>query len=426
MPDDLQAIVQRMVEAGESESDIALVIQHAKAQPTANAEAKPDLGRFGGYKMIGDAVVSAVKGAAKHPIATGALLGGAVAAPVTGGASIPAAMAAAGLGGAGGAGLGMLYNAVAGQEDSPTTAKGVLGRMGTEGALQAGMEGGGRVLAKGAQALAGQMYRGALRPAASIRAKYPNVVEQGLEDAVVVGPRSAPVKAKRLAMASKGDADTIRAAAQAAGSGPVPRSELTAPLMQMARESRRAAELTGGSVRRNMHGQPIDDAVEIVQRARSLKPTYALDEAHEAARILNDRADAAFRMEQRGGTPRSVQANMDQALARAFSGGVKARVPGLAEVNKTTSTRMGLSKALGAAAERPGVLGNIMAGSTGIGTYANTNDPEKAMLSALAMKGLFSPRGLSTGAIGLHQVGKLPISNAARAAFLARLFGQDE
>lgn len=389
----------------------------ASAPAPAAEPAKPhgDLGRYGGYKMIGDAAMRLLKSAKEHPIETGALVGGAVAAPFTGGASVPAAVAAAGLGGAGGAGLGMLYNAIAGEEASPTTAGGVLTRMGTEGATQAAAELGGRAVQGGLKAVAGQAYRGALRPAASVRAKYPNVVERGLEDAIVVGPRSAPVKARNLAMASKAEGNAMREAAQAGGAGPIPRSELRGPLMEMARESKRAAKLTGVP----------DESAAIVQRARSLQPSYALDEGHEAARILNDRADAAFRAEQRSGVTRGVEANMDKALARAFSGGVKDRVPGLAETNQVTSTRMGLAKALQAAAERPGVLGNLMAGSTGVGTYALTGDADKAMAASLALKGLSSPRALSTVGIGLNKAAAMPVANTFRAALLAKLLGEE-
>jgi hypothetical protein len=392
---------------GMPEQEIAAAVQSlSQAEPPQG-----DLGRFGGYKRIGDAV----KGAAKHPIETGALIGGAVAAPLTGGASLLPAMAAAGLGGAGGAGLGMIYNALFGEQDSPTTAPGVIKRMGGEGVAQAGVQGGGQLVSKALKAIGTQAYRGALRPSAAIRAKTPNVVEQGIEDGLMVGPRSSAVKAKGLMMQSKSNADQLRATAQAAGAGPVPRAELRKPLMEMARESQNASRLTGIG----------DDSAAIVERARKLKPSYGLDEAHEAGRILNTRADAAFKAEQRGGVPRGVEANVDQALARAFSGGVKDRVPGMAEANQLTSNRFGLSKALNAAAERPSVLGNIMAGSTGVGTFAQTRDLDSSIGSALAVKGLFSPRSLSAAGIGLDRASAVPFAQAIRAALIAKLSGEE-
>jgi len=405
---------------GMSEQDITKAVDDLSShggQAAQPAEKPPaDLGRYGGYKMIGDAVIGAAKSAWKHPIETGALIGGAAAVPLTGGLSALPAIAAAGLGGAGGAGLGMIANAVGGQEASPTTAGGVVKRMGTEGATQAASELGGRAIQGALKGVATQMYRGALRPPARLAGKYPNVVQQGIDDALIVGPTSSVGQAKGLMKESRAAADTLRSSAQSAGAGAVPRAELRKPLMQMARDAQEATRLTGVA----------DDAPAIVDRARRLQPSYPLDEAHEAGRILNDRADAAFRMEQRGGTPRGVEANVDQALARAFSGAVKDRVPGMAAQNALTSSRFGLSKALEAAANRPHVLGNLMAGTAGVGTYFGTGDKEQALMASLAMKGLSSPRALSTGAIGLSRMAKAPVANLFRTALLASLGQQDE
>jgi hypothetical protein len=47
-------------------------------------------------------------------------------------------------------------------------------------------------------------------------------------------------------------------------------------------------------------------------------------------------------------------------------------------------------------------------------------------MASLAMKGLSSPRALSTGAIGLSRMAKAPVANLFRTALLASLGQQDE
>lgn len=366
--------------------------------------------------MLGERDPTVMNAVREHPIESGAMLGGAVAAPLTGGASIPAAMAAAGLGGAGGAGLGMIANAIAGQADSPTTAGGVLSRMGSEGATQATAEGAGRLVSKGAQAIAKQMYRGALRPSAAIRLKYPNVIEQGLADKAVVGSQQAPLRMRGMMTASRDAADAMVEQQAARDAAAIPREDITRGLTRVEQTAEDTAKAAGLP----------SEASRVTERAAALPESFSLQEAHRSGRLLSDKADAAFKAAQRGGPPPSLDAQIDKALASGYSNAVKDRVPGLAAQNAITSTRYGLAKALNAAAERPSVLGNIVAGTTGVGTFANTQDPEKALLSALAVKGMFSPRGLSTGAIGLNMAAKAPISNIFRAALLSKLFGQEE
>ena len=68
----LQAIVQRMVEAGESEENIKLVIQHAKQSEPAGPEGSA-VGRFASNLGAALNPVTAVKGlaeAARHPVNT--------------------------------------------------------------------------------------------------------------------------------------------------------------------------------------------------------------------------------------------------------------------------------------------------------------------------------------------------------------------
>lgn len=197
--DELRGIVQRMIEAGEPEENIATVIQHFSAQSTPEPK---------WYEPGGDTVLDNVRSVAAlpgkaldyvrgHPAQAGAMAGGIAAVPLTGGASMLPAMAAAGLGGAGGAGLGMIAGAAAGSPNIPSTPGGVLGTMASQGAQQAGMEGVGQVapaMLRGSM----RLMQSALKPTQSLANARPGagfgtkeaIAEAVLKEGRIVSPGS--------------------------------------------------------------------------------------------------------------------------------------------------------------------------------------------------------------------------------------------
>lgn len=264
--------------------------------------------------------------------------------------------------------------------------------------------------------LAKPLYRGALRPGAAIRAKTPNVVERGLADRILVGPKGAKGKALEGVKASKAEAD--RLVAGSTGAPPVTRRDARQGLMP---------EMDAAK-RRIRAGLP-DERRAIAERASGLPKSATVQEAHEIARTLNDVADPAFKAANRGGAPVNIKDRMNKALAQTYSGAVKDRVPGLADVNRTTMDRMGLAKALGAAAERPSVLTNVAATGVGAGElFRSGGDPGNALLAGLAVKGAASPRALSGAALGADAVGRHPaaMTNSVRALLMALLGGDDQ
>lgn len=130
----LDSIVQRMVQAGESDDNIRAVVadfsqKYSAPQQTQPAQTTPAELPF---SRIGKFVINAVK---NNPATTGAIVGGTLAAPLTGGMSLLPTMATLGSASALGAGVGQVAS---GQQPDPE-------RMAVEGAL--GMAGPGLVRA---------------------------------------------------------------------------------------------------------------------------------------------------------------------------------------------------------------------------------------------------------------------------------------
>lgn len=77
-PDQQKAIVQRMIDAGESEENIATVIQHFKTTPPPTAEAKTGKATLGDYFRLAfpqvDAAIGVAKGAASTAVGLGELV----------------------------------------------------------------------------------------------------------------------------------------------------------------------------------------------------------------------------------------------------------------------------------------------------------------------------------------------------------------
>lgn len=323
--------------------------------------------------------------------------------------------ALAGLAGAGGEGYRQTIEALRGNfQNVPETMGGRIRSMAQAGMTQAGAEGIGHGVGRLLTGAAKGLYRGALRPSAAVRAKTPDVVERGLADRILVGPRGAKGKALEGVRTSKAAADT--AVAGQAGASPITSREVRRGLMpEVDRAKREVAAGLPNSMR------------TIAARAQTIPKSVSLQEGHSIARTLNDAADPAFKAANRGGAPVGLEHRLNKGLAQAYSSAVKDRVPSLATINKTTMDRMGLAKALGAAAERPSVLANVAAGGVGVGELFRGGDPGNALMAAMAVKGLSSPRTLSGAALGMNEVGRYPgmIANAMRAALLAAMNSED-
>ena len=167
MPDNLESIVQRMIDAGESEDNIASVIQAYPQQDATPAAPADDMPGLAGAPSFLRAIGRVMKTAYDNPVEALGIAGATAAVPLTGGASLLPSIAAAGLGGAGGAGLGTIVKAARGDADTPQTPGAVLGTMAKEGAVQAAGQGTG-ALAAGAARGSLRLMQSALKPTASL------------------------------------------------------------------------------------------------------------------------------------------------------------------------------------------------------------------------------------------------------------------
>ncbi len=363
--------------------------------PKAAPSEGSGLGRFAGYKMLGDAVMGAGKAAINNPVQSLAMLGGMLAAPLTGGASIPAGMAAAGLGAAGGAGIGSIINAARGGENGPTSASGVAKTMATEGALGAAGEGLGQGAARLLKAGGKLVYKTALRPSKGLQREFGDVAETGLQRGAIVSEGGLDkVTAQRGESAAK--ARQMVAEAEAAGASPIPTKEVAGHFKDVMRQGQQEAQL----------GRP-DPRPAVVGRLKSFADKnqggIPLGKAQGLKERAQDLATRAYRAEDLGHPINDLSAAADQAQAAGLQKGIEARVPGVDKQNANTRELIGLSRALEDATQR-----NV----PGVG-------------SIRSLLGDFIPSVSSGIGIAAERASGLPLNHALKAALIAALGGQD-
>lgn len=188
MPDQLRDIVSRMVDAGESEQDIALVIQrmsHAEAEP----EPPKDYSKFGPmqqmYRDLDD------KGP-RTPLSEHApMVGGMVGAAL---GNVPGAAA----GGAAGALVRDLFRANRGDARTPKTAGAAAGNVGMNAAGQAALQAGGNLAVRGGQALARGVMRGGIPKNIQSDFGGKEVAQEALDTLAVPGSSASAGRVSRL------------------------------------------------------------------------------------------------------------------------------------------------------------------------------------------------------------------------------------
>lgn len=350
MPDQaLQQIVERMVAAGESEADIALVIQSYKpAAPAQPAQAPGFLDDNAGLPMMARAGLGVLRFVKNNPAQAGAIAGGLAAAPLTGATSLIPAMAASGLGAAGGAGVGLAAQQIA--TGKPQTAGNVAGTMAKEGALAVTGEGIGRGLTTIAGKVAPKIARAVMKPSKSLQNEFgaDNLTDAFLAERVPVG-QSGTITAR--AKDSAATADKMIAEAESGGSGPV-------SLRSVAQELRPVVDKAKTRIRL---GQA-DETPTIVGRLRAMRGAnpegIPLTVAQEMKREAQGMAERGFRAADSGNVLNDLGAHADKAVATGLRQGIEARVPGVRDVNANTQRLIGLEQALtDAEARNPGLVG---------------------------------------------------------------------
>lgn len=435
MADDakLQQIVERMVAAGESESDIASVIQHYKAQQPKAPEGKS----VGGFlsnaisstgKLIGDSVKGAVdlgKFAATEAglagkeaqtaqrIRAGEMVGKAPEiAKAAGGALKDRYGSLENIG-------NTLYTDPAGVAADLST---VLSLGGSGGLRMAGRINPLRAVAsptggalKGAANLT---VRGTLRPSKAIRDDFGG--SRGVADAVLKERVFSEASAGKKLGQSVQQADDLLAAKEAAGVRGVPAKDIADALTGAPSES------AGRRYRLGVSSAPkaINERRDAILKANQVEghPNATrhipLTEAQALKREAQDMAYEARRANL------SMDAQADSAVARSLKEGIEKRVPEVKPINERSQRLIGAKRAFADAQDRPRALTNMLTVLAGTGGGMG-GGPLGAAGSAALIKALDSPRVGALAGIAMNEAGDI-VTNPGllQAALLARLTGQ--
>lgn len=419
MPDPkLQAIVEKMVAAGEPEENIALVIQHYKPPAEPAPAQKPSAPQGLIDRVLADnpalppmlrATQSVLRIVKNNPIQAGAIAGGIAAAPVSGGASLLPAAAAAGLGAAGGAGLGAIANAALGNEQGPQTAGGVLGTMAKEGALGATGEGVGRAVGSAAQLAGRGLYRAGLLPINQVLGKYGDVVKTGVENAVPVSKggleQATAIKGARIlskkATLSEADQRAMFSANQIG-------QDALSKLDTQAADLRRAGE-----------GDPSQLFESRIKAFVNANPNGTLTPSRlEGVKsTLDDRVGGAYaKLRKREPLTPREQARLE--LTQAASRAQESVVPGYRQMNRGIMDASGLERAIQRRTQGSGGNQGLENALTMLGG-----------ISALPTRLLMLPQVLSTAGIGAYKAGQaatVPLAQTLKAALIAALGGTND
>jgi hypothetical protein len=396
MPDELQSIVQRMIDAGESEENIGTVIQHFKQAPKG---VNPELARLQGASApneLGRITPDPNNFIQRNPATVGAMVGGVVAAPLTGGASLLPAMAATGLGAAGGAGLGMLTSAALDPNSpAPNTSQGVLRTMAKEGAIAAGSEGGTRLVGMGLKALAPKVMDTGLWRTGAQRMEFPNTPQRLVDEGLL--PTS-----QRVQTALTGAEQGIQAKATAFDAAhpisPVDPDTLAAEAHATAMKTGRVADL--GNV-------PGPDAASVdaakAQYLRENTATRSLSDTIAQKRAFQQRA--SYNPRPLADNPTGGQLNFDTGMAAANRNAAIKLDPSLEADFSRQQDLLGAKNALGFTEARGTPL----------------------TVGGIARHTLMLPVPLGGAAIGMDRIGQV-LRNPAllRAAMLSALLGQTQ
>jgi hypothetical protein len=344
--------------------------------------------------------------------AAGATVGGILGAP-----GIVTGAGGAALGGAAGEAARQLLNRALGRE-APGSMSEAATSIGTQGAIQGGLETAGGGLARGAEQGAQALYRGYLKPALNQvdLPKAREVVTTALREALPIS-KAGEARAKRLigdlnrqvnnllqsASGGRVDlrqiADRVRAFANAKYNRPgVPSGDLDAALRVADEIDNHPSLQVGGG------------KVVAVNPADANKVKQGLDTA------IGDRA---FGVERGAATEARKQGRHATRLA------IEAQAPEVGTLNAREAQIIdaleAIQRASGREENRNLLFGvpSILSGMAGAGYGASQNDPVGGALLALTTRGALTPAVASRIAILASRFGKVPGTAPAAALRLA-------
>ncbi len=336
-------------------------------------------------------------------------IGGTVAGMGVGG--VPGAVGGAALGGGAGEAARQLVNRARGVA-APESMGAAAQDIGLSGAVQGGATLAGGAIGKGLRMVGHGVYKAALRPSAALSREFGDVAATGVKEGIPVS-RGGALRTSGLRSASAKQADSLIAEAEQSGAPNVSTNAVVSRFGDVAAEARKRASLGMA-----------DDSADVAARAASIhrkfpggiKPT----EAQELKRTAQKSADTAFRTQERGGTIRGVDAQLDKATATGLRHGIEQVAPGVGAVNQRTQALGGLSNAMDTATARNLILERLLIPTaTGVSSGMATGDVKTGLGTAALTAGLTSPGMLSRLAIGADRMGGHQIPDQVIRAALA-------
>lgn len=381
MADDLQTIVQRMIDAGESEDNIATVIQHFQSHTPSTPQTFPLDGRMP-YKPENNRAVLA--GAA--PV-VGGLLGGMV------GGGVPGAIAGSAAGTAAGKAV---QNRIVGRPMMQGT-----GQAAAEGAIGEGLGRGAAALMKPAAKF---MYRLALRPTQAIRQGFPDVLDTAVRERALVTKGGEAAAEQAVAHSSAKAENILR---DVVNPKPIAAHEMTQSLWNDVVPNADALARTGNT-------SALDSAlarIDAVEQAN--KGGMGLLDANASKVAAARDAKAAYLAHERGIPSNVNAASESEAVAKDLRRAIEDRAPGVAAQNKETQSLIGLDRAIASSRNRSNLLPLLTGASGG-----------RSPLGFISGMLAFPQVSSATGA-GLSMAASHPqaVSQATKASLLALLLG---
>ena len=342
--DSRRAIVQRMIDAGESEDNIALVIR--SFQPVTSSPRKPEstLDRMKAGATMGLQATGQLEGvrALRNLVRreNWPMLAGGAAGLATGGLGAVPAMAIAAGAGALGRGAAMMDEA-SDTGSEPASVGQMAQDIGIEGATQGALEGAGRGIVAGGQKVANVLMRRALGPSKAAGLKYGDLPQQALDRRAMVSERGAE---KMQGIREATQARKVNAINTAR-----PVSILTSPIKRGA-----ADQTIDTAVGQQLAGlRSTMDPSPAVARFGGGRPGISLPESELAKRQLDTVTDAARQATRMGKRPTLGDAERI-ALSREILESQDQIVPGMRAMNRDISQAMGLEQAIRQRVAMPG------------------------------------------------------------------------
>lgn len=381
---ELEQIVQRMIDAGESEDNIAAVIKGC-APPAAPAR-----------RTWTDTAVDALPsiGGAIGGIAGG--LGGTAFGMGVGGA--PGAIGGAALGGAAGESARQLIERGRGRltTASPTQAASDIA---SAGAIQGGAEATGGAVGAGLRLVGRGLYRAGALPLVEFFDKYGDVIKTGIQNRIPA-TKAGVEKATALAASRKAVKD---AAVDAAG------NRVSFPTQAITGDA--LARVQGAATRTAKAGYP-DPMPEFIDRARRMEvangPGLTPRALEDIKHTVDDQLGPAYKKlrKREALTPNE---RMDMELSQAAGDAQASVIPNYRAMNKATMDAEGLARAL-----RRRSIGQNQGLENAATAAAMSAIGPAALVPRVAMiPGVATNLGIAT-----HMLGERPAipANALRAA----------